>query len=206
MTREDAKERFSTRTAFLLVALLLTLLACLVTAQKPVPEPVVSLDFVREEDILPMVRLSFRNVGPTTVRLWDGMHEWRIARETPAGWITNRARSLHRVAWQDYEAGNSSTILVLVPVDIQRWRVSTLYGFQDRQAPISDLRSRLSKSAHLQNGRNPIAGFLAWCLQRLPDPPPPAIREVWSPVLTNSWQTVNARAESISANRMESEK
>lgn len=171
----------------LVLVLLVPLLAyCLAKPAKPLPPPVVALDFIRFGVVgtNPVAVFSFTNIGQTEVCLWDSIQLWRLVAETPTGRITNTA-PFASVGGEEVPPGSNRVFEVPILAGATRWRVSTIYGFQKKRHAPSEFHGWVWRSWLIQRTPEPISDAIAWCLDLLPPQPLPSDGEVCTPVMTN---------------------
>lgn len=177
---------FKTVTLLILASIVFFKVCCVVWSSKAVPTPEVALDFRNfiSEGTNAYAILSFTNRGRTEVWLWDSTQLWQLVAETTAGWITNTA-SFATVGGERILPASNKVFAVPIPHAAIRWRITTIYGFQEKHHLPSEFSGWVWKSPLLQRGPEPISDAILWCLDLLPNPPPCSHSEVCTPLLTN---------------------
>ena len=179
--------RIRKRTIGLVLVLLVPLLAFWLTKPaRPLPPPVVALQFLNFSNAgtNPVAFFSFTNRGQTEVCLWESIQLWQLVAETPAGTITTTA-PFASVAGERVLPGANKLFAVPIPAGTIRWRVSTIYGFQETHHAPSEFSGWVWRSWLVQGSPAPISDAVSWCLDLLPPCPPPTHGEVSTPLLTN---------------------
>jgi hypothetical protein len=171
----------------LIPVLLVPLLAfCLTKPARPLAPPVVGLQFVNFSTVgtNPVAVFSFTNRGQTEVCLWDSIQLWQLIAETPTGRITNTA-PFASVGGEGLPPGSNRVFAVPIPRGTTRWRVSTIYGFQEKHHAPSEFHGWVWRSWLVQGSPALVSDAVSWCLDLLPRGPLPSHGEVSTPLLTN---------------------
>ena len=169
-----------------LVSVVLITAYCLARSSRPVPSPVVALDFVKfsSQGTNALAVMSFTNAGLTEVCLWDSVQLWRLVAETPTGRISNTA-AFASVGGEEVPPGSNRVFAVPLPPGTTQWRVSTIYGFQKQRHAPSEFHGWVWRSWLIQRTPESVSDAIAWCLDLLPSAPFPSEGEVCTPLLTN---------------------